>query len=442
MQMLGFTAFRAITAASWTTIIFLVLITPLVVIHETVPTPNDAEYPSVNLTQAWADLVQLTRYYHPFNSRGNDETREFLLQRVRAILAANVADESRVALFDDQSSNLTAWQGAGSDAVGVYYEGNNLVVYIRGKTDPEGDWWRHHQERDNLDSHGVLVNAHFDSASTSYGATDAGMGAVTVLQLINYFTAPGNQPTRGIVALLNNNEEDYAWGARAFASSPLMPFCDVFLNLEGAGAGGRATVFRATDVEIMRSLSGAPHPSSNSVSSDLWDSGVVRSGTDYSVFTMDFDMRGMDMAFFHRRARYHTNQDDARHTSPEALWHMLSNSIHILTQLSSSDSGSVPRSTGVWFDIFGKGFVSFGLRSMFAWTLTLLLIGPLIVMGFAYALFRVNKPRLIWTTKANMIKDIFAFPCALAVAVLSLYACSALLIAINPHVMQDHQYSV
>src|SRR5256885_1658286 len=62
------------------------------------------------------------------------------------------------------------------------------------------------------------------------------MGVVSVLQLIDYFTTEGRQPKHGIVCLLNNGEEDYLWGSRAFAYSPMMPFTHTFLNLEGAGA--------------------------------------------------------------------------------------------------------------------------------------------------------------------------------------------------------------
>jgi Zn-dependent M28 family amino/carboxypeptidase len=46
------------------------------------------------------------------------------------------------------------------------------------------------------------------SVSTGFGATDDGMGVITVLQLIRFFTTPGNEPKKGIVAMLNNGEED------------------------------------------------------------------------------------------------------------------------------------------------------------------------------------------------------------------------------------------
>jgi hypothetical protein len=38
------------------------------------------------------------------------------------------------------------------------------------------------------------------------------MGVITVLQLIRFFTTPENEPKRGIVAMLNNGEEDFLNG--------------------------------------------------------------------------------------------------------------------------------------------------------------------------------------------------------------------------------------
>jgi len=50
------------------------------------------------------------------------------------------------------------------------------------------------------------------SVSTGFGATDDGIGVITVLQLIRFFTTSGNEPKKGIVAMLNNGEEDFLNG--------------------------------------------------------------------------------------------------------------------------------------------------------------------------------------------------------------------------------------
>ena len=305
--------------------------------------------------------------------------------------------------------------------------------------------------------------------STGYGATDDGMGVVTSLQLIQHFTHPDHQPERGIVVMLNNGEEDYLYGARALGQHPLNPYIHTFLNLEGAGAGGRAILFRSTDREVTAAYAGSPDPFGTVIGSDAFGLGFIRSGTDYSVLYDVFGQRGLDLAFFKPRARYHTNQDDARHASRGSLWHMLSASIHTATRL-SSDTGDTfigPRpdgargkvhngspSDGVWFDLFGKGFVLFGLRGMFAWSLTVLVATPLILVLVSYLLHRADKYYLFTSSvkigdqpddepvSVGGWKGFFRFPFALVVAGSLTLGTAYLMKKVNPFIIYSHRYSV
>jgi hypothetical protein len=307
------------------------------------------------------------------------------------------------------------------------------------------------------------------SVSTGYGATDDGMGVVSCLQLIQYFTRPENRPERGIVVMLNNGEEDYLYGARALGQHPLNPYIHTFLNLEGAGAGGRAILFRTTDREVTAAYAGSPDPFGTVIGSDAFGLGFIRSGTDYSVLYDVFGQRGLDLAFFKPRARYHTNQDDARHASRGSLWHMLSASIHTATQL-SSDTGNTfigPRadgapgkvhngspSDGVWFDLFGKGFVLFGLRGMFAWSLTVLIATPLILMLLSYLLHKADKYYLFSSSvrpgdqpddeplPVGGWKGFFRFPFALVVAGSLTIGAAFLMRKVNPFIIYSSRYSV
>lgn len=47
--------------------------------------------------------------------------------------------------------------------MGTYFEGTNVIVYIRGTDDDEGEWWKKPAEEWSPSHHGVLVNAHYDS---------------------------------------------------------------------------------------------------------------------------------------------------------------------------------------------------------------------------------------------------------------------------------------
>jgi hypothetical protein len=74
-----------------TTIVYLSIAIPLLIVHETVPRApsNPTLYHGLNTTEAWLDLTELTNGYHPYNSHRNDAVRNWLLRRIEAILEEN-----------------------------------------------------------------------------------------------------------------------------------------------------------------------------------------------------------------------------------------------------------------------------------------------------------------------------------------------------------------
>lgn len=84
-------SFRSAPVTFWTTVTYLALLIPIIIINEETPPAPSEESPirGTNLTQAWLDLTTLTRGYHPYNSHYNDDLRGFLLERIRSILDGN-----------------------------------------------------------------------------------------------------------------------------------------------------------------------------------------------------------------------------------------------------------------------------------------------------------------------------------------------------------------
>lgn len=350
----------AFLKAQVTTIGSLIYVAALVAIiytHVSVPPAPRSASPvdGINLTQAWRDLEFISDGYHPWSSRRNGEVRSYLLSRLDAILhdvdhktvytssnntfiSDSPAAPALVTVFANDTSNFTAADSWSKRAATLYGESENILVYIRGELEDskgEGDWWN--ETSSYTGPSGVLVSAHYDSVSTGFGTTDDGVGVVSILQLVSHFAH--NRPKRGIVALLNNGEENGLYGAynylryvhrdleqvglrslhcvgddlcpRAGSHTASLLICFVlpvvqvadhyyrhpiaqlphtFVNLEGAGAGGRAMLFRSTDAEITKAYSKSPNPFGNVVSSDGFKRGFIRSGTDYTIFA---DMGGL-----------------------------------------------------------------------------------------------------------------------------------------------------
>ncbi len=464
MKLFNPIAFRPLPVTFISALVYLLVLIPLLVIHHVVPPPEPIV--GANLTEAWFDLQTLSNGFHPYNSRRNDEIRKWLLARIQTIVdEAAVASAAPTFIFDDLASNLTFCLNGTYTRTGasIYFEGTNIIVYIRGTNDDTDDWWRN--GGDPVEKGGVLVNAHYDSVSTGFGTTDDGMGVVTVLQLIKYFST--HQPLRGVVALLNNGEEDFLNGARVFSQHPMSNFPAAFLNLEGAGAGGRATLFRSTDTEVTRFYQKAKYPFGTVVSSDAFKRGIIRSETDYSFFNTFLKLRGLDVAFFEPRSRYHSDQDDTKHASKASLHHMMSAAFATMEGLTSDSTSEfdvkphknrkeidTKGSDAVWFDLFGSVFAVFTLKTLFAISVALLIIGPMTLMVVGVLLWKFDRLYIFsfskhgrWTESNETVgikglHGLTRWPIAFVLATAAVIGLAFLMTTTNPYIIYSSPYAV
>ena len=458
-------AFTPLPVTILISLVYAAIIISLLVVHHVLPDVDPKSIPGVDLDEAWRDLQTLTSQFHPYNSHRNDEVRTWLLDSIEYYTSSAgagghnaVASEQHlmtdppVLIISDMTSNVSWTQNKTliKPPFSSYFEGTNVMVYIRGWDDDPSDIWL--QTHSSKRQGGVLINAHYDSVSTGYGATDTGIGVVTILQLIKYFSAPDRQPKKGIVALFNNGEEDGLLGAQAFAQHPLSRFTQTFLNLEGAGAGGRATLFRSTDIEVTRPYQQSKYPFGSVLSADAFKRGLIKSGTDYSIFT-DVGMRGLDVAFYQARSRYHTNQDDTKHTSRASLFHMLSSAMTTVQGLANEDTGG-SATDGVWFDLFGRAFAVFQLNTLFALSITLIVVAPVTLGTIWIALVRTDRSYILSgsvTPKGTDNEEpvsikgrrgVSRWPFAFVLASAAVIALAFLLAYVNPYIIYSSAYSV
>lgn len=177
-------------------------------------------------------------------------------------------------------------------------------------------------------------------------------------------------------------------------------------------------------------------------------------------------MRGLDVAFMEPRARYHTVEDSTRFTSVNSLWHMLSAAIATMQGLSSDTSstfdgdatvpGGVKAGSGtdsVWFDLFGKTFAILRLHTLFAISVTMLVVTPLILIGLNVWLSKIDRWYLFArksypsSEEDDFVsiygwKGFFRFPIVFVVATAALVGLAFLVTKINPYITYSSQYSV
>ena len=178
-------------------------------------------------------------------------------------------------------------------------------------------------------------------------------------------------------------------------------------------------------------------------------------------------MRGLDVAFFEPRARYHTDQDDTKHTSKDSLWHMLSSSVHVLKGMTSDTSSAfdgdpqgknkIPSgqgTKGVWFDLFGESFLLFELHTLFAIAVTLLVVSPIVLLVAIVLLAQADKLYMFSiSTRASKtlgslrvstggLRGLFRFPIILVLSSAGVIGLALLVTKLNSFIIYSSPYSV
>ena len=74
---------------------------------------------------------------------------------------------------------------------------------------------------------------------------------------------------------------------------------------------------------------------------------MIHSETDYKVYK-EAGLRGLDLAFYKPRDKYHTGEDNIRNVSPKSLWHMMSNAIDFVQMGVVDDSEEPAVYTTFW----------------------------------------------------------------------------------------------
>ncbi|AET38385.1 Pff1p Ecym_2675 [Eremothecium cymbalariae DBVPG len=376
--------------------------------------PTDYNY-SQMLEDAWFDLEIITQYPHPYASHANDKVHAYLLDRANEItrdsLFTEVSDDYGIGLktlfrVEEDKNSSTA------ESKVIYYESSNVLARVQGR---------------NPNLPGLLLSAHYDSVPSSFGATDDGMGIVSMLAILTHYAK--NQPERTLVFNFNNNEEFGLAGAEAFFEHPWSKELLYVVNLEGTGAGGKAVLFRTSDVSTASVYADAvrQQPFGNSIYQQGFYTGNIGSETDFKVYE-NKGLRGWDIAFYRPRNLYHTAKDTVLYTSKQSLWHMLNTALQLTNYMAINQPDMTDSSTAVYFDLFGKWFVVWSAKKLFYWNCILLALFPSILA----VLFLVAQD--LQALKVNFCAALLRLPSSVAVAYFGVKFFQVLVGHCNPYV--------
>ncbi|KAF7252930.1 hypothetical protein EG68_11654 [Paragonimus skrjabini miyazakii] len=173
--------------------------------------------------------------------------------------------------------------------------------------------------------HAFLLNCHYDSAISSPGASDAFVSCAVMLELSRVLATGNISMHNDVIFLFNGAEESILPASHAFITQhPWSKDVVAFLNLEGAGAGGRMLVFQSgpgasSEILLDAVSSSFERPHADVFAEELFQSGIIPSDTDFRIFRDHGLIPGLDMAYVADGYCYHTPFDTESRISPDCL---------------------------------------------------------------------------------------------------------------------------
>lgn len=363
---------------------------------ERLPTPQPSTAPATafSAARAWPTLAYLadTVGRRLPGSPQSERARERLLAQLRSIPGLEVQEQDTV--------------GIRADARGlVAYRTRNVIARLEGR-----------------EPGSVLVSSHHDSPASSVGAADDGIAVAAMVEIARAMAA-GPRPAHGVVFNFDDAEEQGLLGASAFLHHPWARDVRAFVDLESAGNVGKAVLFQAGPGNAWlarRYASSVPHPYGTVLGQDIFQSGLIPSGTDFEVYERA-GLRGLDIAFYRGGWAYHTSLDRASAVAPGSMQHMGANALALTRALADGPlQGDVGGSPSVYYDLLGVRMLTY-TRTTAAWlaaaAIALLLLAVRGALGARLTRGRTLRAALAVAAAGTVL----AFVAALAGAALTAY---------------------
>ncbi|KAI9312556.1 hypothetical protein DFJ73DRAFT_936517, partial [Zopfochytrium polystomum] len=308
----------------------------------------------------------------PLSSAGNFKARDLLYTKL-SLLAREAADASKtftsypraVVEIDSTVADFTGewfrWNRVPLPGNALYsVQMNNVVAKVVGQCEADGGKDPASRAVNNMTTcPALLLSCHYDSVFGAAGAVDDGIGCGAMIGLV-YST----RLAHSVIFLFNNGEESRLLGSKSFVQHRWFPNVKAVINIDGAGSGGPAMVFRSSDLRMVGAFGRlAPFPHANVVGNDMFKTRLVMSDTDFTIYSQY--LPGVDMAFYQNRRTYHTRFDtfDPNVHLP-SMQQLGSNVLAVVAGIASGDDilgGKTPSlsgTPGLYWDEYRRFIIS------------------------------------------------------------------------------------
>lgn len=231
-------------------------------------------------------------------------------------------------------------------------------------------------------SKALLVLSHYDSnPHSSYGASDAGSGVVTILEGVRAFLSENESINNDLIVMFTDAEELGLNGADLFVNNHRWAQdIGLVLNFEARGSGGPSYMLVETNggnSKLIDAFAEAnlKYPVANSLAYSIYK--LLPNDTDLTRFREDGNIDGFNFAFIDDHFDYHTALDRYDRLDRSSLKHQASYLMPLLSYFSSTDLSSLKSdSDKVYFNVPCFGIISY----KFAFILPMLIIACLLFM--------------------------------------------------------------
>lgn len=282
----------------------------------------------------------------------------------------------------------------------------------------------------------LLLLSHYDSVPIhSPGASDDGIGLVSILESFRAYLASGARPKNDIIILFTDAEEIGLDGAKLFMDEhPWAKDVGLVLNLEARGTSGPSNMILETNggnSKLIKAFGKAntPYPIASSMMYSVYK--MLPNDTDSTVFREEGDIDSFFFAFIDNHFNYHTSNDNLENLNWKSFQHQGSYLLPLIHFFAEADLNTLKSDTDhVYFN--------FPIVKMlfypFNWILPMLLLAVIAFAGLVVYGFKEN----ILKTKSVLLGFI-PFTLSLILSGLSGYSGWKLLQVIYPQYAEIQQ---
>jgi Peptidase family M28 len=241
---------------------------------------------------------------------------------------------------------------SGVHFVSAHYRNiQNVVVKLHGKSEKA-----------------LMINCHFDSEYGSFGAGDDGVNCCIMLEILRVLAKSGEKQDYSIIFLFNGSEEGNLEGIQAshgfITQHKWSKDIKAYINLEAQGVGGRELLFRSgpkNDWLIKKYRQSVSKPFGQVFAEEMFETNVLKSGTDFESFRDAGDIPGVDLSYCHEGWKYHSKFDHIRYVTNDSIQNTGNNVLELTKKLANSEELNNPPegNAAVYFDMWGLFFVSY-----------------------------------------------------------------------------------